>query len=145
MTYSVSATAFILIHGRWALSASHVGGAYNLVISAEFTLWMRVKEANVLEGTASDKYSGRSGCRTAFGLYRVNMEAEWFIFVFLFQLGSNSLLLLGEREDRRPAFWSVPFRIGWRGLIIVVGNYFSQYIVFRVRCGLTITLGCDHC
>jgi hypothetical protein len=35
--------AFKVIHGGWGLSALHVRSADNLVISAEFTLWMRVK------------------------------------------------------------------------------------------------------
>ena len=106
---------------------------------------MRVKETHVFEGATSDEDSGCSARWTSFGLDGVNVEAEWLNFVFLLELGSDSLLLLGEWQSWCPALWSVTFIVDWRGLIIVVLNNFSEYIVLRVQCGLTITLGGDNC
>jgi hypothetical protein len=60
------------------------------------------------------------------------VKSEWLDFVFLLELGSDSLLLLGEWQSWCPAFWSVAFFGDWRGLIIVVLNNFSEYIVLWV-------------
>lgn len=137
--------AFHVIHGGWGLSALDVGSADNLVVSAKFTLWMWVKETHVFEGATSDEQSSVSVSWTAFGLDGVNVKSEWLNSVFVLELCSDSLLLLGERQSGCPALWSVAIIGDWRGLIFVVCNYFSEYIVLRVQCGLTIALGGDYC
>jgi hypothetical protein len=60
------------------------------------------------------------------------VKSEWLDSVFLLEAKSGSLLLLGEWQDWCPALWSVTFIGDWRGLIIVVLNNFSEYIVLWV-------------